>query len=247
MEKLLINTRGIVLHKVKYSESSLIVKIFTEELGLQSYIVKGISSKKGKFKLSYFQPMTLLDLVVYNKPNKSLQTIKELKISHPYQSLSTFIEKQTVLIFLNEILYKIIRHENVDKSLFQWVYQVIIWFDLQKEKSLNFHLFFLLQLTKFLGFYPKIPFANKSNQIFDLQGGVFLSSPPFHPYYIDKTETLYFLELININLTNIIDYRITPIQRKKLLDILITYYQLHIPDLGKIKSLEILRIISSSS
>jgi len=242
---MIVQSRGIVFQQFKYAETSLIVKIFTEELGLQSYIVKGVRSKKAKIKPSFFEPLTLLELQVYNKPNQNLQHIKEIRVSYPWHNIPFSIEKQSILLFLNEILYKTIREESPNKELFQWIYQQLNWFDLEEENYVNFHLFFILQLSRFLGFYPKAMDADDQQQkVFDLQEGHFSNRRPFHPHYIEKDTAQNLFLLLRSSLDNLKYFRISTPQRRQLLDSLLAYYQLHLPELGKIKSLEILRMMA---
>ena len=240
-----VTTRGIVFNKVKYAESSLVVKIFTEELGLQSYLVKGVNSKNARLKPSLFQPLSLLEMVAYHRPSHGLQHIKEARISYPWQHISFSPEKQSILMFLDEVLYKSIRHENPDKELFQWIYHALVWFDLEENNFLNFHLFFLMQLTLFLGFSPK----RKTSGImvppfFDMQEGHFVQSKPSHAYYLEDEQSGFFFGLAQMGLDGLKTFRITNTQRRNMLDALLTYYQLHLPELGKIKSLDVLRLMS---
>ena len=192
---MLIKTRGIVLQHFKYSETSLIVKIYTEELGLQSYMVKGSRSKKSTQKPAYFQPLSLVEMVVYYKENKQLQTIKEIKSAYSWHDIPFNAQKQTVLMFLDEILYKTLREESPNKKLFSFIYNSLHWFDLEKEYFINFHIFFLLQLSRFLGFYPKESSGN--NDYFDLREGCFITQPPAHPFYIEGLVTKDLLFFLN--------------------------------------------------
>jgi len=240
-----ITTRGIVFNKIKYGESSLVVKIFTEEVGLQSYLVRGVNSKKARLKLSLFQPLSLLELVVYHKSSHGLRHIKEARMDYPWQHIPFSPEKQSILMFLNEVLYKTIRHETPDKELFQWIYHTLVWFDLEEKNFLNFHLFFLMQLTRFLGFSPKKEMSEMTRQpFFDLQEGHFVQHRPVHLNYLEKQQAALFFELMHTGLDGLKTFKINNKQRRNLLDALLTFYLLHLPELGKIKSLEILRSMS---
>lgn len=242
-----VTTRGIVFNKVKYGESSLVVKVFTEELGLQSYLVKGVNGKNAKLKPSLFQPLTLLEMVVYHKGSHGLQHIKEARISQPWQHIPFSPEKQSILMFLDEVLYKTIRHETPDKELFQWIYHALVWFDLEERNFLNFHLLFLLQLTRFLGFSPKREISGSAAPpFFDMQEGHFVGTHPGHPYYLEKQQAEVFFTLTQTGLDGLKDFHINNIERRALLDALVTYYQLHLPELGKIKSLDVLRVMSEA-
>ena len=239
---MLYNTRGIVFKYFKYSESSIIAKIFTEEFGLQSYIVKGVRSKRSKTGLALFQALTLVDLMVFHKEGKSINHLKEISVNYAFQSIPLEMEKRAVLFFLDELLYRSIREETPDKELFNWLFNTLSWFDMNSGGSINFHLVFMLQLSRFLGFYPKkIP--GKTQLVFDLQEGQFTDVIPQLPQYISgtlvtKLELLFESTFENSHLLDINNN-----DRRKLIDILITYYRLHLPGFGEMKSLEVLKTI----
>lgn len=233
------NTRGIVFQSIKYSESSIIVKIFTEHLGLQSYIIKGVRSKKAKMKTALFQPLQLLDLIISHRENKNLNFIKEAKVAYAYQSIPFDMTKRSMLMFLNEILMRSIKEESANQTLFNWLWQSLIWYDMAKEPGNDFHLAFLMQLTKFLGFYPKNPTATLS--YFDLQEGVFINSEPLHPHYISGVYAELFHQLSFTSVSNLENLSFTTSQRRKMVNTLITYYQLHLSGFGEVKSLEVLQ------
>lgn len=239
-----VTTRGIVFHKVKYGETSLIVKIFTEELGLQSFMVKGASGKSSRMKPSYFQPLSLLEIVMQQKPNQNLQQLREVRMAHAWHHIPFSPEKQSILMFLNEVVYKTIRQEHSDKELFHWMYHVLVWFDLEEKLFLNFHLLFLMQFSRFLGFFPKGA-EEKDRPYFDMQEGTFATHKPFHPYYLEGEAAADFRQLIMTGLDRIEGLKLNNTRRRKMLDALVSFYQLHLPELGKIKSLEILRMMSS--
>jgi DNA repair protein RecO (recombination protein O) len=240
---MLIKTRGVVLQHFKYSETSLVVKIFTEELGLQSYMVKGSRSKKSKLKPAYFQPLTLLEMVVYHKENRQLHSVKEIKSAYSWRHIPFNIQKQTVILFLNEILYKTLREEVPDKKLFEFIYNSLHWFDLEEENFVNFHIFFLLHLSRFLGFFPKETPGITNAVFFDLKEGFFTPGQPVHPYYIEGDVAKDMLFFLNRNIDSIKSFKYGTKRRRNLLDALVTYYQLHLPEMGKIKSLDILTAV----
>ena len=240
---MLIKTRGIVFQSVNYSDTSLIVKIFTEALGLQSYMVKGARSVRSKQKIAYFQPLSLIDLVVYHKENRQIHNIKEIRSAYAYKHIPFDIHKQTILLFLNEILHKSIREEGANEALFSFIYNSLHWFDLEREEYLNFHVFFLMQLTKYLGFYPKIISAHGSSGFFDLEEGTFVNVQPVHNYYISQHELEDFRALLNQSIEDVKRLPIGTKRRRRLLDILISYFQLHLPGMGNIKSLDVLTAV----
>jgi DNA repair protein RecO (recombination protein O) len=241
---MLYNTRGIVFKYFKYSESSIIARIYTEKFGLQSFIVKGVRNKRSPTKLAFFQPLTLVNLVAFHKEGKSLNHLKEISVNYAYQSIPLKMEKRAILFFLDELLYRSIREETPNQELFDWLFNALNWFDLNTLGTLNFHLVFMLQLSRFLGFYPKKT-AGKKQAVFDLQEGQFTDSIPKHPQYIsgvlaEKLELLFTATFENSQSLNI-----NNADRRKLLDILITYYRLHLPGFGEMKSLEVLQTVLS--
>jgi len=245
---MILQTKGIVFQSVKYGDTSLVVKIFTEKLGLQSYMVKGVRSKKAKLKPALFEPLTLLDMEVYYKPNQNLHHIKEARVDVPWHHIPFSIEKQGILLFLDEILYKCVREELSNKELFTWIYHSLIWFDLEEQYFLNFHLFFLLQLSRFLGFYPaSTGFTPENIRVFDLQEGGFLEYRPLHPYFTEGVAAQKLFMLMQTSTETLKTLHITTKERRMVLDSLLAFYQLHLPELGKIKSLEVLRMMMGKS
>lgn len=237
------STRGIVLRYYPYSESSIIVKIFTESFGLQSYIVKGLRSKTSKTKLSLFQPLTLIEFVAHHKENKSLHHLREPRVEYHFHSIQTDPIKRSILFFLAELLYKSIRIEASDKQLFQWIHNAVTWFDLSDGKQQNYHLVFMFQLSRFLGFYPKY---NPADRVlyFDLQEGKFCKEQPHHPQYVSGALVKKLADLCQSNIENSVVIKIDINERRQILDHLIIYYQLHLPGFGEMKSVEVLKTIN---
>ncbi len=239
---MLLNTRGIVISSVKYSDTSLIVKIFTEEEGVMSYIVKGVRSKKGEMKAALFRPLQLLEMSVYARENKQLNHIKEISVSHGYSCIYDDAVKRSVVIFLDEVLNRSLKDRFPDKEFFNWLWQSLIWYDLSKENTANFHLFFLIRLSKFLGFFPKSPSVNRF-RYFDMVEGVFTNNEPLHPNYVTGKTAELFRKLVDVASGNTSGFKITASERSDVLDVLMRYYRLQIEHFGEIKSLEILRMI----
>lgn len=236
---MLENTKGIVFKTVKYSETSIIVKIFTEKSGIQSYIIKGVRSKKAKFKTALFQPLQLLDITANHRENKELHFLKEAGVAFAFQSIPFDIQKRSVLMFINEVLVRSIKEESANEALFNWLWQSLIWYDMAQSPGADFHLIFLIQLSKFLGFYPKNP--ERVSGYFDLQEGVFINSEPPHPHYISGVYAEMFHQLLEVSFAQLNRLSFTTHQRRRLLNIVITYYQLHLSGFGELKSLEVLQ------
>jgi DNA repair protein RecO (recombination protein O) len=232
---MLHKTLGVVLKTTLYSESSVVVQIFTEKFGIQSYLINGVKKPKAKIRMNMLQPLHLVDMVVYHKANISIQRISELRPAPIFRTIPYDIIKSTIIMFLNEVLYKSIRQQHTDENIFDYIYNAVLWFDETENASANFHLAFLLKLSRFLGFAPST--QTKSDQsYFDLQEGEFKSLPPLHPYFIEKTAAILFIELFTTPFEKLSEIKIDNITRRLILDKILVYYTLHTASFGEIKS-----------
>ncbi len=230
-----VTTRGIVLHTLKYSDSSIIAKIYTEIFGIQSYIVSGVRSPKSKTKVGLFQPLSLLDLVVYHKNTAGLQRIKELKISHPLHSTYSNFHKNAIALFIAEVLYKSLHEETPNPLLFEFLAQSILSLETEEKQISNFHIYFLANYTEHLGFYPQIP-QPFFTSFFDLKHGGFTSSLPNHSYFLPKeTSKLLYDIFTTSNLSSNIQL-LSVSERRILIHALLHYYELHLPSFHDVKS-----------
>jgi DNA repair protein RecO (recombination protein O) len=236
---MLHKTRGIVLHTLKYGDNGLIVKIYTEQFGLQGYIANHSKSKSSKIKTNLFQPLALLDLIVYHKTNSGLHRINELKMNTLYQSIPTDIIKSSLIIFLNEVLYKCLREEERNETLFEFLFNSLQILDLKTTSVANFHLSFLLQFSRFLGFSPHNNFSEE-NCYFDLQSGYFISDFIASPLILDQNTSLLLNELIEHTYNDLEKIVMNYQQRKVVLNAILKYYELHVSNFSLPKSLEIL-------
>ncbi len=241
---MLHKTRGIVLHQLKYSDSSLIVKIYTESLGLQTYLVKGARSKRSAFRSSLFQPMTLLDLVVYHREKNELQRIREAEIAEPFHSISSELRKSTIALFLSEILMKSVNAGEANNEMFAFISSSLRFLDMQEEGIENFHLFFLTKLTLYLGFYPRGN-PGAEGEYFDLREGKFSMTPPLHPDHLERDLGMKLYMLSNIKAGELAALNLDKSLRNELLNTILLYYQIHLSGLGTIKSVEILKEVFS--
>jgi len=232
-------TSGIILHTTKYSETSLIVKIITPDFGVQSYIVNGVRSKKSKFKASIFQPLALVDLIVSHTDKVKLQRISEINLLYPYIDIPYNIVKSSIALFLTEVLYKAVKEQHSDENLFEFIKNSLQLLDLKHENCSNFHVFFMISLSRYLGFFPEGKFSNV-NSVFDLQEGRFVAQIPSHSNYLNTIQSNLLNELIEAEYTTIHLLKINKDQRKQLLQSIIKFYQLHITSFGEIKSMEVL-------
>ncbi|MFZ5971210.1 MAG: DNA repair protein RecO [Bacteroidota bacterium] len=218
---MLHKTRGVVFRFTRYGETSIIVTIFTEAFGLQTYMVNGVRSKTSKNKIALYQPLTLLDLVVYHKEHASILRIKELKCLYPYQTIGTDVHKSTIALFLNEILNKTVKEESHAGDLCQFLIDALTTLDQMKTGVENFHLSFLILLSRHLGFGPQ--------RAEEILGGRLLSEP----------EEKILQEMIDADYR--VPFALTNTQRRNILDTLLHFYAVHIETMGEIKSVQVLR------
>lgn len=241
---MLHKTRGIVLKTTLYSESSVVVQIFTEKFGIQSYMINGVKKPRARISMNMLQPLHLVDMIVYHKANTGIQRVSELRPSPVFSTIPYDIIKSTMVIFLNEVLYKSIRQQTTDDNLFQFVFNAVCWLDEHQVANVNFHLSFLLKLSRFLGFAPST--QTKSDQsYFDLQEGEFKSNTPVHPHFLEKQEAMLFILLFTTSFEKISEIKMDNRVRRSILDKILIYYTLHTASFGEIKSHQVLEDVLS--
>lgn len=231
--------RGIVLKTTPYSESSVISQIYTDKFGLQSYMIQGVKKPKAKIGMNMLQPLHLLDIVTNYKQNSSIQRINEARPGPAFISIPYNITKSTIAVFLNEVLYKCFRQQAGDLQMFDFLYYTICWLDQTAHISPNFHLSFLLKLTRYLGFAPSTDLL-RDKIYFDLQEGAFTSQIPGHPNYIGHASAQCFIELYQWPFELLNEIRISNAQRRILLEQILLFYKLHTASFGDVQSHAIL-------
>ncbi|MEN7549672.1 DNA repair protein RecO [Rapidithrix thailandica] len=222
---MIYKTRSIVFTFIRYRESSIIVKIYTERFGLKSFIVNGVRSKKAKTNhIAMYQPLSLLDTVIYHKESSNIHRISEAKLLHPFQTISLHPFKTTIAIFITEILSKAIKEEEENPQLFHFLWQSFITLDQLTEHFENFHIQFMCQLPDYLGF------GFNTHQE--------LANQLLHFYPEDPVNTEKLKQVIDSTYQEYIP--LNRHQRHSLLNTLIKFYQLHLENFGQVKSLEVL-------
>lgn len=239
-------TKGIVLRTVKYGETSVIVLIFTEKFGIQSYLVNGVrvSTKKGSGKATLFQPASILELVAYHSELKQLQRLKEFKWSYLYQNIFSDIKKNTVALFMVELLTRCLKQPETNEDLFHFTEDAFIHLDKGSETvTANFPLFFALHLAVLLGFRMNDNFSSKKN-VFDLLEGNFVAQKPAHPHFIDERYAGITSHLLKVMKPGELEeIKLNHDFRRELLYAYEIYYALHIQDFGSLKTIPVLREI----
>ncbi len=232
-------TEGIVLHGIKYGDTGKIVTVYTEAFGRCSFILQGIHAKKSSNKANLLQPLFLLEMEVDHRQGRELQRAREIKFCHPYQTVPYDIVKSSQAIFLAEILYKVLKEEEARVELFQFLSHSFRIFDLLQKGTANFHLAFLVQLTRYMGFSPAGNVV-EGRTFFDIASGSFVENKPPHPYYIEPEESRVFSEFLTVSFEEIGKITLTPTQRNLLLLKMIDYFSLHLGIRFQIKSWDVL-------
>lgn len=233
---MLHKTRGIVLRTTKYGDASVIVKIYTEQFGVQSYIVNSVRSIKGKGKASLYQHGHLLDLVVYYKDQGNIFRISECQFAHVYQEIPFQVVKGAMLLFYVEVLNKVLPEHDPNLSLFDFVFSSLIDLDQTDRPLANHSLWFLLGLCKYLGFYPEVG----GGKYFDLREGACTDTMPAYTDFLSEQQTQALRSCLEPQLRNYDQLTLTPAQRRPLLHQMLRYYQLHLSGFGSVRSIDVL-------
>lgn len=237
---MLIKCKAIVIRTIDYSENSVVLKCYTDQYGVQSYIVNGVRSKKGNIRPSHLLPLSLLELEAYHQQNKSLQRIKELKSAPQLRTVHFDMVKSAVGIFIAEVMNKTLREENhPDLPLFSYLFNTIQVLDLETERVSNFPLYFLLQLTRYLGFYPKGGYDQETNG-FDTKEGLFEAYDVRNPFQLTPELSACMSALLQCSAAEFSKIAIGYEQRTLLLEHIIDYYREHITGFIDMKSHKVL-------
>ncbi len=235
---MLVKTKAIVISALRYQEKSLIVKCFTREAGLKSYFVRNAFTGKTAQKIAYFQPMTLLEIEAVHKNKGTLENFREVRLATPYQSINTQVVKSTIILFISEVLHQSIKEEAKNEDLFAFLETALHWLDNHDEVA-NFHLILLLEISKFLGFYPDV---STDMRFFEMVEGVFTDDHAVS--CLSEAETQLLKRLLRHRFSS--DQKVfSANQRQILLKILLDYYSFHLEGFRKPKSLEVLREVFS--
>ncbi|UZD21867.1 DNA repair protein RecO [Algoriphagus halophytocola] len=229
---MLKKTQGIVLSSIKYKETSIIVKIFTRELGLKSYLVNGVRSQGNRSKIALYQPLTLLDMVVYDKDNGGLQRVSEARLLQANQLIPFDVTRTGIALFMTEVTSKSIYENYQNENLFDFLQNCVIHLDSKEVSMAQFPLIFLIENARYLGFAPEkaLGFLAESR------------SQPFSKSELLQAE-VYLEALMKDSFSN--QLKIGKGLRQKLLDHLLDFYSQHLDNPGNWKSLAILRQISN--
>lgn len=233
-------TQGFVLQSIRYGDTSLIVKVYTLERGLQSFMVKGVRGKTSRNRAAFFQPMTFLSFVQKGKPQSNgIAFMGDIEVAYAYQTIPNVMNKSAILMYVSELLSHTLTQQERNEPLYSFVQQSMGWLDLVEEGYANFPLYFTLELSRFLGFYPKDNYREHS--LFDMMEGQYVNTAPVHPYYLDEEYSMMLARLLNKGIDELPMVGMTGLQRNALIEGILTFMRLHAPLLKGLQSHEILK------
>lgn len=232
---MLLKTRGIVFRAIKYSETSLIVDIYTEARGLRKYIISGVRKAKSSVSAGLFQVMSLVDIVAYEREGKDLNRLKEIRPAYIFRSIPFDLHKGAVGLFMAEVARKTIREAEENQPLFDFFFRTFQHLDRTEQPVANLHLHFMLELSTFLGFVPGEDHS-ETMPYFDLQEGVFVPQTGSHPHFLEETLAASLYQLLQSSMENCHNVKIGREERRRLLQGLLDYYRLHLENFPEINA-----------
>lgn len=235
-----IKTEAIVLHSLKYGEQRIIVDMFTVEYGRQSFIVNIPKGRRGGMGKQLFQPLTILEVTADSSPHGQLYKLKTAHVAVPYLSLPFSAVKLSLSLFLSDFLYQALKGEQQNVPLYMYIKDSLMWLDACDRPVSNFHLVFMLRLAQFIGFGPNTE-GYSEGDVFDLRACAFSSTVPVHSDYIAAGEAAVISTVTRINYATMHLFHFTRAERNRLVDMLVRYYCIHLPDFAPLKSLPVLR------
>ncbi len=239
---MLCKTRAIVVRCTKYKEKDVILHAYTEEFGMISYMVYNPWGKKTKVKAALIQAFSILELDVEHQPKKDIQRIKDARILFLGTSIHTNPYKQSIVFFLAEMIQKSLSETEKEPHLFTFLLESISALENSKENFSSFHLIFLMQLSNFLGFFPNNDTDN-SLPYFDMLNGIFTEQQPLHEHHLKGTDSAHFWSLSHIHFADMAQWIVPRTEKQSLLHHIVRYYQLHIPTIRTVKSLDVLHTL----
>ncbi|MBP3765429.1 MAG: recombination protein O N-terminal domain-containing protein [Bacteroidaceae bacterium] len=238
---MLTKSQAVVLRTIRYNDTSVVAVLFTEAEGTVSFMVRIPITQRAGVKNKLFQPLTLLDIEWDHQSKRSMQRIRNCRCPVPYSSLPYEPAKATVALFLSEFLYYALRQERNGEPLFDYISRSLQWFDLRSEAYANFHLVFVMHLSRFLGLWPNVDRAPGGSDCFDMMNSCFTAVVPEHGHVLTGDEAAALPRLLRMNYETMHLFRFGRGERQRVLDVANLYYRLHVPGFPVLKSLAVLK------
>lgn len=237
---MLCKTRGIVLHSIPYNDKYSIIYMYTEAFGRASYLVARSRGKKSPVSRALFMPLSVVEMEVEHLNKRDLHRIRETKICFPLTELFCNPVKNMLALFLAEVLFRTVKETEPDTRLFEYLCEAIRLLEFAEEGLANFHLVFLLRLLHYMGIYPNAD-SYTAGAYFDMLNGVFADRIPMHRHYLNREESTIFARLLKISFENMSLYTFSRRDRVNIINRILEYYRLHLPEFPEIKSLSVMQ------
>lgn len=231
---------GVVLRTIKYSDTLMIADIFTQSYGRMSFLVPVSRGKRSRVRNVLFQPMSILSFTATVRSGKSLSRLSDVQPYCIYSSIPYDVAKSSMALYLAEFLSYVLREEGENEALFAYLDYTLSWLDAATEGYADFHIVFLVQLTRFLGIYPNVENPTRVCY-FDLMAGSLVSTHPVHGNYLSPEDTRNFIQLLRVDFQSLNGLSLNRKARGEYLALLESYYRLHIPELPPLRSSEVLK------
>lgn len=238
--RMIVKTEAIVLHSFKLGESKIVAELFCRATGRLTVVAPLPKTAKGRMKKQFFQPLTLLDVECDVRPRLNMQRLKDIRLLAPYASLPFEPAKLAIALFVAEFLLHALRSEQQNEALFEYIKDSLLWLDNCQSHYANFHLVFLMRLSRFLGFFPNLD-DYREGCCFDLRQACFVAAAPVHSYFLPPREASLIPLMMRMNFANMHLFRLSHHERGRLIDVIVAYYQVHLPAFPELRSLPVLK------
>ena len=237
---MMTKTRAIVLHSLKFGEDKTIVEMLTADFGRVSFVCRIPKTQKGKLKKQFFQPLTMLFIEFDHRQGGGLQRLRDVQMAQPFTSIPFDAAKLSISLFVAEFLLHATRGEQRNEPLFQYVENSILWLDGQTRSFANFHLVFMMRLSRFIGFFPNLEDYHEGD-FFDLRNGSFAAVRPLHSDFVEPAEAAHIGLLMRMGFESMHLFRLSRNERNRCAEFILAYYRLHVPGFSELRSLPILK------
>jgi DNA repair protein RecO (recombination protein O) len=214
--------------------------MFTEDFGRVAYLVYNHARKGCKVPRSVLSPLAILNIEAEHFNNREIHRLKEARIDCILTQLFLNPSKNAIVLFLSEVLYRILQEKEPNRKLFNYLYNCIHRLNIIEEGTGNFHLAFLFKLSSYLGINPNKE-NYKSGSFFDLQNGIFTDTAPYHNHYLNREDSIVFARLLKMNFENMSVFVFSRQEKADILRHIISYYRIHLSDFPEIKSLDVMQ------
>ena len=232
--------RGIVLHTLKYGDTSMVAYLLTDVGGRRSYMVQGVRSRSGRgSKLALFQPMFPVEFEGLESPRQQMDRFKEVRAGFVLQSLPFDVRKSTMALFMAEVLYRLVRESEPNRPLFDFVWGSAEALDAMDEGVPNFHLWFLANLSRFLGFCPGNDYS--AGDWFDIREGLYTKTRPQHVSFMTQECTRILRDMMECDVRCLAEIGLNRTQRVEFLNAVLVYFGYHLDAISAVQSVRILK------